>query len=111
MYFADRGRTLPEIQAALLALSVQGGADAAIPRERVIQAYRVFLKERKAMAGFVAQDLAEWNYWDAGPEFLTLLKSDALPDPASRVAVVAYLMRSPRADAKTGVKAFTAASK
>jgi hypothetical protein len=111
MYFADRGRTLPEIQGALLALSVQGGADGAIPRERVIEAYRVFMKERKPMAGFVAQDLAQWNYWDAGPEFLTLLKSDALPDPASRVAVVAYLMQSPRADAKAAVKSFTAVSK
>lgn len=109
-YFADRGRTLPEIQATLLALSAQGSADAAIPRDRVIQAYRVFMKERKPMAGLVAQDFAQWNYWDAGPEFEALLKSDALPDPASRLAVVAYLMQSPRADAKAAVKALTAAS-
>ncbi|MET0917618.1 MAG: hypothetical protein ABWY07_04235 [Burkholderiales bacterium] len=111
MYFADRGRTLPEIQAALLALSVQGSADGAVPRQRVIEAYRVFMKERKPMAAYVAQDLARWSYWDAGPELVSLLKSDALPDPASRVAVIAYLMQSPRADARAAVKAFTAASK
>lgn len=104
MYFADRQRTLPEIQAALLALSVHGTANAAVPRDRVIQAYRSFMKERKPMAGFVAQDLAGWKYWDAGPEYLTLLKGNALPDPASRLAVVAYLMQSPRADAKAAVK-------
>ena len=107
MYFADRRRTLPEIQAALLALSVQGGANAAVPRGRVIQAYRMFMKERKPMAGFVAQDLADWRYWDAGTEYLSLLRGNALPDPASRLAVVAYLMQSPRADAKAAVKALT----
>lgn len=107
MYFADRGRTLPEIQAALLALSVHGTANAAVPRERVIQAYRLFMKERKPMAGFVAQDLAGWNYWDAGTEYLALLKGNAMPDPASRLAVVAYLMQSPRADAKAAVKSLT----
>jgi hypothetical protein len=65
VYFADNGRTMPEIEAALLALSVHGGADGAVSRERVIQAYRLFIKERKPMAGFVAQELADWEYWDA----------------------------------------------
>jgi hypothetical protein len=111
MYFADRGRTLPEIQAALLALSVHGAANATVPRERVIQAYRIFMKERKPMAGFVAQDLAGWRYWDAGAEYLALLKGNALVDPASRLAVVAYLMQSPRADAKAAVKSLTASNR
>jgi hypothetical protein len=50
-YFADRSRTLPEINAALLALGVHGDADAAVPRARVIEAYRLFIRERKPMAG------------------------------------------------------------
>jgi len=110
-YFADRARTLPEIQAALLALSVHGTANAAVPRERVIQAYRTFMKERKPMAGFVAQELAGWKYWDAGPEYLALLKGSAMLDPASRLAVVAYLMQSPRADAKAAVKSLAASNR
>jgi hypothetical protein len=106
MYFSDRNRTLPEIEAALLALSVQGTANGAVPRERVIQAYRFFMRERKPMAGFVVQDLAAWNYWDAGPEYLMLLRTNAIQDPASRYAIVSYLMRSPRADTKAAIKAF-----
>jgi hypothetical protein len=107
-YLIDRSRTLPEIQAALLALSVQGAADTAVPRARVIEAYRLFMKARKPMAGFVAPDLAAWAYWDAGPEYAALLKSNVLQDPASRYAVMGYLEQSPRADAKAAIKSLSA---
>lgn len=107
-YIADRERTLPEVLAALQALSVQGGADAAIPRERVIRSYRLLISQRKAMAGFVTQDLAAWHSWDAAPELLQLLESNALPDPASRWAVATYLMQSPRQDTKTAVRTIMA---
>ncbi len=92
-YLADGSRTLPEIEAALLALSVHGGANVAVPRERVIQAYRFFMEAHKPMAGFVAQDFGDWGYWDAVPEYDALLKSDALKDPASSLAVISYLQR------------------
>jgi len=105
MYLAEKNRMLPEIEAALLALSVHGNAAGTVPRERVIQAYRLFMRERKTMAGFVAEDLAQWNYWDAGPEYVALLKSNALRNPASRYAVLGYLKQSPRAEEKAAVKA------
>ncbi|SED70905.1 hypothetical protein SAMN05519104_4149 [Rhizobiales bacterium GAS188] len=98
-YFADRSRTMPEIEAALLALNVHGDADRTVPRERVIQAYRVFIKERPPMAGFVAPQLAGWDYWDAATEYATLLKSNAIKDPASEFAVVVYLQRAAAAKA------------
>jgi hypothetical protein len=91
MYFADRSRTLPEIEAALLALAVHGDANLTVPRERVIQAYRTFIRERPPMAGFVAPQLADWNYWDAAAEYAALLKSNAIKDPASEFAIVNYL--------------------
>src|SRR6202047_2283059 len=69
MYFADRSRTMPEIEAALLALNVHGDANLTIPRERVIQAYRAFIRERPPMAGFVAPQLGDWNYWEATTEY------------------------------------------
>lgn len=103
-YFADSNRTLPEIEAALLALSVHGAASGAVSRERVIEAYRFFIRERKPMAGFVAQELADWGYWDATSEYVALLKSDAMKDPASHFAVVSYLQRSPRAAAKAALR-------
>jgi hypothetical protein len=94
-YLRDRSRTTAEIQAALLALSVQANSGGVIPRERVIQAYRLFIREHRDMAGFVAQDLAAWQYWDAAPEYATLLKSNVRLQNDTREAIVAYLRQSP----------------
>ena len=99
VYFADRTRTMPEIEAALLALNVQGDANRTVSRERVIQAYRTFIRDRPPMAGFVAPQLADWNYWDAATEYMALLKSNVIKDPASEFAVVNYLRRSAAAEA------------
>jgi hypothetical protein len=94
-YLRDPSRTTAEIRAALLALSVQANSGGAIPRERVIEAYRVFMREHKDMAGFVAQDLAAWQYWDATPEYAALLKANVRQQNDSRAAIVAYLRQSP----------------
>jgi hypothetical protein len=110
-YLADRSRTMPEIEAALLALSEHGKENGAVSRERVIQAYRRFMRERQPMAAFVARDLAEWEYWDAAPEYVALLQSHVLQDPASRYAVVSYLQRSPRADAKMALESLPVADR
>jgi hypothetical protein len=104
MYFADRNRTMPEIEGSLLALSVHGGANGVVPRERVIQAYRSFMAERKPMAGFVAQELADWEYWDATAEYVALIKADVVKDPGSHFAIVNYLQRSPRVAAKLALQ-------
>ena len=94
-YLRDRKRSPPEIKAALLALSVQGNTNGAIPRDRVIQSYRVFMKEHKEIAGYVAQDLAAWQYWDAVPEYVALMKSDVRQQYPSRVSILEYLRQSP----------------
>jgi hypothetical protein len=94
-YFSDRKRTLPEIEAALLALSVQGSADATVPRDEIIAAYLRFIDLRRPMAGFVVGDLITWKYWGATKKLVHVLKSDALKDPASRLAVINYLRQSP----------------
>lgn len=93
-YFADHGRTMEEIEATLLALHVHGDADRAIPRARVIRAYQRFIAEHPPMAGFVTPILADWNDWGAQPQLAALLKSNALTDPASRIAVESYLQRA-----------------
>jgi hypothetical protein len=59
------------------------------------------------MASFVALELADWEYWDATTEYVALLKSDAVKDPASHFAVVNYLQRSPRAAAKAALQSLT----
>jgi hypothetical protein len=99
MYFVDRSRTMPEIEATLLALEVQGEADRAVPRARVIEAYRVFIRERPQMAGFIAPQLADWGYWDAAPEYATLLRSQVIKDQGSELAVANYLQQAAAAGA------------
>jgi hypothetical protein len=94
-FFADRQRTLPEIDAALLALSVQGEADATVPREKVVEAYRSFIKARKPMAGFVAMELANWEAWDATADYVDIIRSKAVTDPAGQFAILSYLKSSP----------------
>ena len=102
-YLTDRGRTMPEIAAALQALGEHGDENGAVPRARVIQAFLVLIKERKPMAGLVAEHLADWEYWDAVTQYAELLASDVPPDPASRGAIVTYLERCPRAEAKAAL--------
>lgn len=99
-YLVDPKRTPAEIKAALLALSVQGGANGGIPRARVIQAYRRFMQKHPEIAGYVAPDLAAWQYWEAVPDYLALLKSDVRQQYPSRLAILAYLRQSPAAAAR-----------
>ena len=94
-YMANRLRSTRELEAALLALSVLGNENDAIPRDRVIQSYRLFMQEHKELAGFVAWDLAAWQYWGAVPVYLALNKSNVRQDFKSRVAISAYLQQSP----------------
>jgi hypothetical protein len=94
-YLRDRARSAAEVEAALLALSVQGHANAVIRRERVIQSYRVYMKAHPENAGNVAPDLAAWQYWDAVPDYQALLRSGVRQQYPSMLAMLAYLRQSP----------------
>lgn len=98
-YLGDPKRSPLEIKAALLALSVHGNANGAIPRERVIESYRMFMKEHPEIAGYVAPDLAAWQYWDAVPDYLALMKSGVRQQYPARLAMLVYLGQSPNARA------------
>jgi hypothetical protein len=94
-YLRDPSRTVAELQAALLALSVQAMSRGPTPRERVIEAYMAFVHAHQDMAGFVAADLAAWGYWDAAPEFASILKANIRQHDDSRADMIAYLRQSP----------------
>jgi len=98
-YVRDQRRSTRELEAALLALSVQGNANGVIPRERVIQSYRTFISAHHDIAGHVARDLAAWQYWDAVPGYVALMKSSTPQQYPSRIAIVTYLRQSPNASA------------
>lgn len=107
-YLADRSRSLPEIEAALLALNVHGGAGGVISRQRIVDAYRSFIRARKPMAGFVAPTLTEWKAWDAVPDYVEVLRADAVKDPAGQLAILVYLRDSPDGEAQSAANAYTA---
>lgn len=100
-YFADRSRSMAEIDAALTGLRLQGEADAAVPRERIVAAFRRFVAERPGMAASVAGPLADWSAWDACADFEALLAA-GVADPASEFAMTRYLQRADAAQPDGG---------
>lgn len=102
-YLADRARSLPEIEGALAALSVQGEADATVPRAEVVEVFRRFIRARPSMAGFVAPELAHWGAWEASGDYAALIEAGKVTDPAEEFAILAYLQRSPDPAAKAAL--------
>lgn len=103
-YLVDRQRSLPEVQGALMALSVHGSADAAaVPRRDIVSAYRTFVRARPRMAGFVAADLTDWREWDAVDDFVDVLRLGVVEDPAERFAMTIYISESPDEAAKAAL--------
>jgi hypothetical protein len=94
-YLGDRLRSTKELEAALLALGVLGGANAAIPRQRVVQCYMSFIRARPELAGLVASDLAAWGVWDAAPIYRAIVASNQRQSFASQIAMGKYLAQSP----------------
>lgn len=94
-YLFDGAPSLAEVEAALVALGVHGTADRAIPRSRVVEAYRRFIRQRPPLAGYVAIDLARWGEWGATGDNVDLLNADAITDPASAFAAASYVRGSP----------------
>ena len=102
-YLADRDRALPEVEAALTALAVQGEADATVPRAEVVAAFRRFIRARPAMAGFVAPELGHWQAWEASPDYAALIEAGAVTDPAEEFAILGYLHQSPDPSARAAL--------
>lgn len=102
-YLADRSRSLPEVEAALTALSVQGEADATVPRASVVEVFRRFIRARPAMAGFVVPELTHWQAWEASGDYAALIEAGAVTDPAEEFAILSYLQRSPDPAAKAAL--------
>jgi len=95
-YLRDRDRTLEEIQAALSALGLHGREGPAEMRQDVLAAYRVFMAERKPLAGLVARDRAAWKQWEFAPAFQAMLASPEPIHPNARAAINDYLRDLPK---------------
>ena len=97
-YFEDPRRTLPELQEAVLAFTVHADAgDAALRRDTAAMFGRL-VRTHRALGGLVAADLARWQYWDAVPDYIVLLRSRTL-HPVWRQPIIDYLVAIGRPDA------------
>ena len=114
-------------QAAVLALGVHGAlgagggaavgavggaastAPAALSTDQVVQVYANYIRRHPEMAGLVASDLANWEQWQFATAFAHTLQNQAQIPFASRYAMVFYLLRNPRAEAKALVEKLRAA--
>jgi hypothetical protein len=97
-----------DVQAALLALSVQGTDSLVVSQSRVVAAYGRFISANPQRAGFVASDLASWGHWEFAEAFGTALRTGGAQVFASRYAMVFYLLRNPQPEAKRLVETLRA---
>ena len=107
-YLAARQTSDADVQAALLALSVQGTDGAVVSKEQVVAAYARYIARNPHRAGFVASDLANWGRWEFAEAFGAALRSGDAQVFSSRYAMVFYLLRNPRPQAKALVETLRA---
>lgn len=106
VYFEDRRRSIDEVQQAVLAFTVHADAGDDALRREVAQRFTSLARSHRALAGLVAADLARWQYWDAVPDYISLLQARRL-HPAALQPVIDYLAASGRADAAAAVRGVT----
>ncbi len=99
----DSRRSLLDVQAALVALSVHGNEGGRLSRGQVTQAYLRLIRQRPQAAGLVAQDLATWQVWEATPLYASVVERSDLSF-ASRVAIAQYLRLSPHPQAAAALQ-------
>jgi hypothetical protein len=105
-FLSASGVSNTDVQAALLALSVQGTDGNAVSQSQVVAAYGRFIQKNPQRAGFVASDLAAWGHWEFADAFGAALRSSGPAQVfASRYAMVFYLLRNPQPEAKRLVEA------
>lgn len=103
LYFADETRKpveLEEVHKSLSVLGSEGGAVAAPRiaqrRRRIVKTYATLLENHPSMAGKVASDLTNWRTQALVDELSSILKSGAVADPESKIALTYYLSMAPR---------------
>ena len=101
-YLEQSTRSIPELQEAILAFTVHADAGDAALRRETAETFGRLVRKHRALGGLVAADLARWQYWDAVPDYIALLRSRVL-NPALRQPVLDYLTASGRPDALAAV--------
>ena len=103
LYFSRGDRTQKElegVQGSLSVLGSEGGAVAeprvAQRRRRIVRSYSTLLEHHPTLAGKVAGDLANWKTQALADQLSSIMESETVLDPASKMAVDYYLSMAPR---------------
>jgi hypothetical protein len=91
-YLGHPGRTIEELQAVVLALSVHGANSPSSLRDRIVDGYRMVLANYPQLALRIVTDLVEWNQWGLAPAVAPIV--GAPPPELDRAALLqlrAYL--------------------
>ena len=102
-YFAEDSRKrdeLEEVHKSLSVLGSEGGAVAeprvAARRRRIVKSYAILLEHHPIMAGKVAQDLTNWRSRALVDPLSSIMKSETILEPDSKLAVSYYLSMASR---------------
>lgn len=85
--------------AAIMALRFHGQETDVVPKERLVQAFRLML-DRPKLADLVIPDLARWEDWGAMPQMVKLFKEADKSTSWVRVPVVNFLRACPLPEAQ-----------
>lgn len=92
IYFRDSSRSVAEIRAVILALSVHGLHGPTQFRDRIVESYGVALQNHPRVAGQIVNDLAEWNLRAHSKQIATIIKNSKFAfDEVETEAIKSYL--------------------
>lgn len=98
-FFRRQDAEFTDTYAAIVALRFHGQEEKIVPKERLVQAFRLML-DRPNYADLVIPDLARWEDWQSMPRLVTLFKEADDDSSWVRVPVVQFLRQCPLPEAK-----------
>jgi hypothetical protein len=102
-YFVEPGQSNAELIEIVKALSVQGTGGALELRAAIVDAYGRLLVNHPELAGYVANDLSDWEVARFAPRLREILNAGVGLDEASHFAIAVYLSTAEgRSAAKAG---------
>ncbi len=102
LFFRDPAADFTDTYSALVALRFHGQEEKIIPRERLLEAFRLML-DRPQYADLVIPDLARWEDWEPMNRLIQLFKEADEQSSWVRTPVIQYLRVCPLPEAAAAI--------
>ncbi len=103
LFLKNESADYADTYAAVMALRFHGTEADVIPKERVLEGFRLML-DRPKLADLVISDLARWEDWESMPKLVELFKNSDEKTSWVRVPVINYLRACPLPEAAERLK-------